>query len=170
MKFERLVDGNNTATVTDAQVGFSVTRSSSSRGEYKDEKYSPHYGKPLLFYPHYVSTGTTIPYVYKDSVGAFQTLAISDYFIPLNSVNTTTSQSKHFGQEVDEYRVYETGSQSNINNLFNLYYKNYITHLFDPRSRVTKLKANLTNAFLSKYSLADKIRVSGKTYSITNSI
>ena len=166
MKFERLVDGNNTANVTTVQAGFSVTRSSASKGEYKDEKYSPHYGKPLLFYPHYVSTGTTIPYVYKDGVGAFQTLAISDYFIPLNSVNITTSQSKHFGQEVDEYRVYETGSQSNINNLFNLYYKNYITHLFDPRSRVTKLKANLTNAFLSKYSLADKIRVSGKTYSI----
>jgi len=166
MKFERLVDGNNTATITDAQVGFSVTRSSASKGEYKDEKYSPHYGKSLLFYPYYINTGTTIPYLYKDNTGSVESIPITDYFIPLNSVDINTSQSNHFGEEVDEYRVYNTENQSNVNNLFNIYYKNYITHLFDQRSRITKLKANLTNAFLSKYSLADKIRVSGKTYSI----
>ena len=91
---------------------------------------------------------------------------ITSYFIPLNSISIDTSQSNHFGEEIDEYRVYESGEQSNVNNLFNLYYKNYITHLFDIKSRIITLNAILTNAFLSKSSLADKIRVSGKTYSI----
>lgn len=165
MKFERLYD-ENSDTLSGVQVGYSITRSNTSKGEYKDEKYNPHYGKPVLFYPYLVQNSTTIPYLYKTNVNTYTALPIDDYFIPLNSVDINVSQSKHFGEEVDEYRAFDAENQSNINNLFNLYYKNYITHLFDQRSRITKLKANLTNAFLSKYSLADKIRVSGKTYSI----
>ena len=165
MKFERLYD-ENSDTLSGVQVGYSITRSNTSKGEYKDEKYNPHYGKPVLFYPHLVQNSTTIPYLYKTNVNTYTALPIDDYFIPLNSVDINISQSKHFGEEVDEYRAFDAENQSNVNNLFNLYYKNYITHLFDQRSRITKLKANLTNAFLSKYSLADKIRVSGKTYSI----
>ena len=165
MKFERLYDENGD-TLSGVQVGYSITRSNTSKGEYKDEKYNPHYGKPVLFYPYLVETSTTIPFLYKTNVDTYTALPINDYFIPLNSVDINVSQSKHFGEEVDEYRAFDAENQSNVNNLFNLYYKNYITHLFDQRSRITKLKANLTNAFLSKYSLADKIRVSGKTYSI----
>lgn len=165
MKFERLYD-ENSDTLSGVQVGYSITRSNTSKGEYKDEKYNPHYGKPVLFYPYLVQNSTTIPYLYKTNVNTYNDLPIDDYFIPLNSVDINISQSKHFGEEVDEYRAFDAENQSNVNNLFNLYYKNYITHLFDQRSRITKLKANLTNAFLSKYSLADKIRVSGKTYSI----
>ena len=165
MKFERLYD-ENSDTLTGIQVGYSITRSNTSKGEYKDEKYNPHYGKPLLFYPYLVQNSTTIPYLYKTNVNTYEAEPIDDYFIPLNSVDINISQSNHFGEEIDEYRAFDSSNQSNVNNLFNIYYKNYITHLFDQRSRITKLKANLTNAFLSKYSLADKIRVSGKTYSI----
>jgi hypothetical protein len=165
MKFERLYD-ENSDTLSGVQVGYSIKRSNTSKGEYKDEKYNPHYGKPVLFYPYLVQNSTTIPYLYKTNVNIYGHEPIDDYFIPLNSVDINVSQSKHFGEEVDEYRAFDAENQSNVNNLFNLYYKNYITHLFDQRSRITKLKANLTNAFLSKYSLADKIRVSGKTYSI----
>jgi hypothetical protein len=165
MKFERLYD-ENSDTLSGVQVGYSIKRSNTSKGEYKDEKYNPHYGKPVLFYPYLVQNSTTIPYLYKTNVNIYGHEPIDDYFIPLNSVDINVSQSKHFGEEVDEYRAFDAENQSNVNNLFNIYYKNYITHLFDQRSRITKLKANLTNAFLSKYSLADKIRVSGKTYSI----
>ena len=173
MKFERLRNSQDDA-LTGIQVGYSIKRGSSdknigSAASFYEEKYNPHIGKPVLFYPHRITGGTTIPYTGRNTAGntVAQAVTLSNYFIPLNSVDITTSQSNHFGLEVDEYRVYETGETSNVNNLFNLYYKNYITHLFDIKSRVINLKANLTNAFLSKFSLADKIRVSGKTYSIS---
>ena len=177
MKFERLLDAAGAATKI--QVGYSIKRSNTERNasgslsSYQGEKYNPHYGKPVLFYPHLESSGPAIPYVYtnssnedavfgEDAGGVYPT----SYFIPLNSIDVNTSQSNHFGEEIDEYRVYETSEASNVNNLFNLYYKNYITHLFKPESRIINVKANLTNAFLSRYSLSDKIRISDKTYTI----
>jgi len=171
MKFERLLDTAGSASKM--QVGFSIKRSSSNRNtstadkSFEEEKYSPHFGKLLLFYAHLESSGQVVPYTFTNSnnVTAFYG-TISSYFIPLNSVDINTSQSNHFGEEIDEYKAYESGEISNVNNLYNLYYKNYITHLFDVKSRTTKVKANLTNAFISKYSLADKIRISDKTYSI----
>lgn len=165
MKFERLKN-ENTDTVTDIQVGYSITRSNNNAEDYKSEKYNPHYGKPLLFYPHRVSNGPAIPYLYKNPTGYTQlSSGTTSYFIPLNQASVTTATTNHFGEELNEYDAYNN-VESNQSNLFNLYYKNYITHLFDSRSRITKVKANLTNAFLSKFSLADKIRISGKTYTI----
>ena len=175
MKFERLKD-ENTDTVTNIQVGYSITRGSSSRdgsninesniNDNKEEKYNPHYGKPLLFYPHRVNNGEAIPYLYESGASVINVEpAPTSYFIPLNQASVTTATTNHFGEELNEYDAYNN-VESNQSNLFNLYYKNYITHLFDSRSRITKVKANLTNAFLSKFSLADKIRISGKTYTI----
>ena len=177
MKFERLLDA--AGTPTKIQVGYSIKRGNVERNEtgdvksYQGEKYNPHYGKPILFYPYLETSGPAIPYVYTDSgnkVAVFgedtDGVYPTSYFIPLNSIDIYTSQSNHFGKETDEYRVYETSEQSNVNNLFNLYYKNYITHLFKPESRIINVKANLTNAFLSRYSLSDKIRISDKTYTI----
>ena len=51
MKFERLKN-ENTDTVTGIQVGYSIKRSNANAEDYKSEKYNPHYGKPLLFYPY----------------------------------------------------------------------------------------------------------------------
>jgi hypothetical protein len=173
MKFERLKETGQAET--DIQVGYSIKKGSSDKNvgsttsSFHEQKYNPHIGKPVLFYPHLITSGTSIPYTARDTSGTTVSQSVTpltSYFIPLNSVNIYTSQSNHFGLETDEYRVYESGETSNVNNLFNLYYKNYITHLFDIKSRTVNLKANLTNAFLSKFSLADKIRVSGKTYSI----
>ena len=165
MKFERLKN-ENTDTVTGIQVGYSIKRSNANAEDYKSEKYNPHYGKPLLFYPYRIASGLSIPYLYRNPTGYTQLQGgASSYFIPLNQAHPTTATTNHFGEELNEYDAYDN-VQSNQSNLFNLYYKNYITHLFDSRSRITKVKANLTNAFLSKFSLADKIRISGKTYTI----
>ena len=165
MKFERLKN-ENTDTVTGIQVGYSIKRSNANAEDYKSEKYNPHYGKPLLFYPYRIASGASIPYLYRNPTGYTQLEGgASSYFIPLNQAHPTTATTNHFGEELNEYDAYDN-VQSNQSNLFNLYYKNYITHLFDSRSRITKVKANLTNAFLSKFSLADKIRISGKTYTI----
>ena len=171
MKFERLLDAAGSATKI--QVGYSIKRSSPNRNttasdkSFQAEKYNPHFGKPLLFYPHRETSGEAIPYTYTNSSNVTVYYGnITTYYIPLNSISIDTSQSNHFGEEIDEYRGAVDGTSSNVNNLFNLYYLNYIRHLFDVKSRIVKVKANLTNAFISKYSLADKIRISDKTYSI----
>jgi hypothetical protein len=158
MKFERLIDGYDDV-VTDIQVGFSVTKSNEDAAAGTQEKYNPYIGKPVLFYPILIS-GETIPYLYN-SRGAYTT--ISSYFIPSNAVDVEISQTNHFGLENNEYDI-EGGGYTE--NLFEQYYKNYITSIFDQRARLTKLKAVLTNAFISNFSLADTIVVSGEKYNI----
>jgi hypothetical protein len=160
MKYERLIDGNND-TAKDMQVGFSVTKSNEDANTGTQEQYNPYIGKPVLFYPILV-TGNQIPYLYNSRANVD---LITSYFIPSNAVDVEISQTNHFGIENNEYDI-EGGGYTE--NLFEQYYKNYITSIFDQRARLTKLKAVLTNAFISNYSLADTIVVSGEKYNINN--
>ena len=162
MKFERLKD-DNTGTFSDVQVGFSVTKSNEDAAAGTQEKYNPYIGKPVLFYPILLTSATEIPYVYNDR--AANTTTIS-YFIPSNAVDTQTSQTNHFGAEKNEYNANVDGSESYTDNLFSQYYKNYISSVFNQFNRLTKLKAILTNAFISNFSLADTVVVSGEKYNI----
>ena len=161
MKFERLKD-DNTGDFSDVQVGFSVTKSNEDSTAGTQEKYNPYIGKPVLFYPILI-TGDEIPYVYNDR--AANTTATS-YFIPSNAVDTQTSQTNHFGAEKNEYNANVDGSESYEDNLYSQYYRNYILSVFNKFNRLTKLKAVLTNAFISNFSLADTVVVSGEKYNI----
>ena len=161
MKFEKLKD-DETGDFTDIQVGFSVTKSSEDETSGTQEKYNPYIGKPVLFYPILV-TGEEIPYVYNDRAAHTTT---TSYFIPSNTVNTQISLTNHFGAEKNEYSADVDGSESYKDNLYSLYYKNYIRSVFNKSNRLTKLKANLTNSFISSFSLADTVVVSGEKYNI----
>ena len=162
MKFERLKD-DNTGTFSDVQVGFSVTKSNEDAAAGTQEKYNPYIGKPVLFYPILLTSATEIPYVYNDRAANTTT---TSYFIPSNAVSTQTSQTNHFGAEKNEYNANVDGSESYTDNLFSQYYKNYISSVFNQFNRLTKLKAILTNAFISNFSLADTVVVSGEKYNI----
>lgn len=164
MKFERLKD-DNTGTFSDVQVGFSVTKSNEDSTAGTQEKYNPYIGKPLLFYPIRLTSATEIPYVYNDRAAHTTTSA---YFIPSNAVDTVTSQTNHFGAEKNEYNANVTDSQSYTENLYSEYYQNYIRSVFNRFNRLTKLKAILTNAFITNFSLADTIVVSGEKYNINS--
>ena len=161
MKFERLKD-DNTGDFSDVQVGFSVTKSNEDDTSGTQEKYNPYIGKPVLFYPILI-TGDTIPYVYNNR--SANTTATS-YFIPSNAVDTQTSATNHFGAEKNEYNANVEGSESYTDNLFSQYYRNYISSVFSKFNRLTKLKAVLTNAFISNFSLADTVVLSGEKYNI----
>lgn len=162
MKFERLKN-DNTGTFSDVQVGFSVTKSNEDVTAGTQEKYNPYIGKPVLFYPILLTSATEIPYVYNDRAANTTT---TSYFIPSNAVDTQTSQTNHFGAEKNEYNANVDGSESYTDNLFSQYYKNYISSVFNQFNRLTKLKAILTNAFISNFSLADTVVVSGEKYNI----
>ena len=92
----------------------------------------------------------------------------SSYFIPSNAVDVEI----HHKQIILELKIANTMimlmGPKYRENLYSLYYKNYISSIFDPKARLTKLKAVLTNAFITNFSLADTIVVSGEKYNINS--
>ena len=143
-KFERLRDTD--LTPIEAQWGWSV-----------DIKQEPYLGKPLLFYAKKITSGTQIGVVKSSSVR----VGITDYYIPLNSVDTSDSQSINFKAEFSEYAgtVFE-------NTLFETYYSNYIGDTFDQKRRLSKFKAYLPLRILLNLSLADRLIIFDKIYKI----
>lgn len=152
MKYERLYNGN-TSTVTNVQVGLFVDGSS-----------NPYYGAPLLFYG-VQSSGTTIRFL--NDLGTSQT-DITTYFVPSNSraLSAATSTSNiHFNLEPNEY----TFNTDFTGTLFNNYYSNYISSVFNVRKRISNFSAELPMVFLSRFTLADVIYIGVNKY-IINSI
>lgn len=153
-KFERLADTGQSGTVyTDAQWGWSV-----------DTKKDAYLGKPLLFYPHKVTSGTAI------SVNRGGTKLSKDtYYIPANQVDPTKldSQSINFGAEFGEYYVGENLSNTfSAKSLYETYYKTYITESFDRSRRLSKFSAYLPLKTMLNLKLQDKIIIFNNLYKI----
>jgi hypothetical protein len=145
-KFERLKDVSGSYTTV--QWGWSV-----------DSKQEEYIGKPLLFYGHKVTDGTSIG-VQQLSGGS--ATSIDDYYIPSNQVDPTQeSQSINFGSQVSEYT--RTSVDASI---FNTYYKTYILDTFNLRRRISKFKAYLSMNIISQLKLQDKIQIFNSLYKI----
>lgn len=150
MLYERLTD-LDTDTLTTVQYGW-----------YVDDNQQPYYGKPLLFYPILQNT-TSISFL--DTTSSHSEVA--QYNIPSNSVALSSSTSKYninFNNEINEYALDNTFT----NTLFEAYHKDYISDVFDPTNRLTKLTAYLPLRILLNYTLADRFNISGTTYKINS--
>ena len=150
MKYERLFDYDNT-TLTDVQVGWFV-----------DDNDSSYFGKPMLFYPILIETGTLIRFLNDSTYDN-----ITDYYIPSNSVlidYTENPDNTHFNLELNEY----TFSEDYTGTLFEKYYKTYITDVFNSKLRISKYKAYFDLKFLLKYKLSDKVQILDRIYKINN--
>ena len=156
MKYERLIDAN-TSLATTAQWGWSV-----------DDNQEPHLGKPLLFYPIKISGGNTITFLNTPTNIA----AISNYIVPSNSVSlssATSSYNMNFNAEQNEWGSLENPADTGFtNSLFEAYYKNYITSVFNPSNRITKVSAYLPLKILLNYTLADRFIIGGNSYKINS--
>lgn len=164
MKFERLLDIDNPNPPTDILCGYCV-----------DNNQQSYIGMPLVFYMNRkaLPTGGKISFV--DAVGtisgennvATSHKEISSYYAPSNSNLRYTAlddrQSINFSPESDEWELATT-----TETLFNNYYKNYISNVFDKRNRLTKLTAYLPLRILHKYTLADRFVIAGKSYKINS--
>ena len=152
LKYERLVDEAN-GNKTTAQVGYFV-----------DDNQESYFGKPLIFYPIRQSTNTTtISFVLSETNHQPQTI----YNIPSNSVYLTRgegTQNINFYAELNEY----TGTNDFTDTLFEVFYKNYITSVFNTRNRITKVSAYLPLNILLNYSLADRFVIKGNSYKINS--
>lgn len=150
-KFERIkdvADSNN----TDIQWGYCV-----------DDNQESYIGSPFLFYAVKV-TSTQYPISFR-GLGAHSEL--TSYNVPSNSLAldpTTSKENINFKNELNEY----TASTDFTDTLFQKYYSNYITDIFNNKNRLTKVTAYLPLRILLNFTLADRFDINGQRYKINS--
>ena len=160
LQYERLRDAADNLTST--QYGFFVDK-------YKEEPNvenlgEPYIGKPLLFYPITQTNATPISFVFQKDVSV---QSLTTYNIPSNSVALSSVTSKaniNFHNETNEYSF----SNYFTDTLFNVYYSNYITSVFNSSNRISKISAYLPLRILLNYTLADRFVLNGHSYKINS--
>jgi len=156
LKYERLIDENPSGVgTTNVQWGWFV-----------DDNQESYIGKPLLFYPIRITSGNEIAFLNSPT----DQDPITTYNIPSNSValsSATSSYNMNFNQEQNEWGSLD-GDTGFTNSLFEAYYKNYITSVFNESNRITKVTAYLPLRILRNYTLADRFVINGKSYKINS--
>jgi hypothetical protein len=164
MLFERLQDKTSGALTT-VQVG-----------SFLDLQLSPNIGQPLLFYGIYQQNqdninflDSTRPETYGALCPTGTNTSLNDYWIPsacneLGTSSTPPTYNLNFGSEINTYTL--TDYAGNNNSLFQLYYQNYITRVFNKRTRIFKFSAILPLKVLLNLTLDDLIIVGTRAYTI----
>ena len=160
MKFERLIDTNQTANpsfpTTNIQWGFSV-----------DNNQDSYIGKSLVFYIARQTADISFVDIVDGNNEPDSHVKIENYFAPANSNLSlpvfTDRQSINFSPESDEWEL-----TPNKKSLFNSYHSNYISGIFNKTNRLTKMTAFLPLRVLLKYTLRDRFIVFGKSYKINS--
>ena len=154
-KYERIYDINGNV-LKDIQWGYSATDNfNSATGNYESSLC-----KPLLFYP-ILQTGISMSF--KPTTSTHQ--QITSYILPSNSrsLSSGTSTSNiNFKAELNEY----TATNNFTGTLFDLYYKDYIMHVFNPKNRLTILKAFLPLSVLLNFKLNDRMKINDRLFLI----
>ena len=155
MKFERIYDINGNIR-KDIQWGYSATDNYNSA----TGNYEAAIGKPLLFYPILVS-GVSMSF--RDTTTTHS--EITSYIAPSNSRTLDSATSKvniNFKAELNEWS--EDGTFTDT--LFETYYKDYIQQIFNPKNRLTKIKAILPLSILTNFKLNDRFQIVDKLFRI----
>ena len=149
MLFERLSDQDD-GSLTTINVGKSITR-----------EIEPYVGEPIIFYAAGHILGTeTFAYINMDG----DEFPFADYWLASNvnsQVSTGVTKTLNFGTEVDPYLLqgYSTG-------LYNTYWKDYITDLYDTSRRVFQYNARLPLGVMLALKVNDKLTIGERNYII----
>ena len=149
-------------------------------GCFLDEELNPSIGQPLLFYGVYrtgISTGINFAYCTRpDTYGALASnpalnFTLTAYWMPhhaneLGSASTAPTFNLNFGSEIDTYNL--TDYSGNNNSLFQKNYENYITRVFNKKTRLFNYKAILPLKILLQLSLDDKVIVGTRLFTINS--
>ena len=148
MLFERLDDLNN--GITTINVGKSITR-----------EIEPYIGSPLIFYVPAALRGTdTFSYIDMTDSENSKT----DFWL-VGNVNSdvagSVTKTLNFGTEVDPYLLqgFSTG-------LYNTYWKDYITDLYDRKRRVFQYSGQLPLGLMLALKINDKLTIGERNYII----
>ena len=152
MMFERLPDINDSTgnTLSDHQWGWAV-----------DIQQESTLTKPLIFCTKYLSSTIS----FRTDLSA--NTNVTSYNIPTNSeeiVTTTSDKTINFNEEFNEYDQ----TQDFSGTLFAEYYGNYISDIFDERSRLVKLTAYLPDKILIQIKLNDYIIYRNQNHKINS--
>lgn len=150
-KFEKILDADD-GSDTEIQWGYCV-----------DDNQEAYIGAPFLFYAVNLSSGNQISF--RSSLTTHD--VISSYNVPSNSLALSAATSKdniNFKNELNEY----TGNSDFTDTLFEKYYKNYITSIFNSKNRLTKVTAFLPLKVLLNFTLADRFDINGRRYKINS--
>ncbi len=166
MLFERLQDKtSNALTLLQA-------------GSFLDDDLNPSIGQPLLFYGIHRSSiyASFINFLYSKRPETYGDLCpngnnytLNNYWMPHNANELGTSTTAptynlNFGSEIDSYQLTDYGG--NNNSLFQTYYQNYITRVFNKKTRIFKFNAILPIKVLLNLTLDDLIIVGTRAYTI----
>ncbi len=147
-------------------------------GSFLDDDLNPSIGQPLLFYG-VARTGiyaSPINFLYSTRPETYGALCptgtkyiLNNYWMPHNSNELGTSTTAptynlNFGSEIDSYQLTDYGG--NNNSLFQTYYDNYITRVFNKKTRIFKFNAILPLKVLLNLTLDDLIVVGTRAYTI----
>ena len=166
MLFERLQDKTSSALTT-IQIG-----------TFLDDNLEPSIGQPLLFYGVYQQSADEVHFVYNTRPETYAALAhnssndqydLINYWMPssyneLGTSSTPPTYNLNFGSEINTYTLTDYGG--NNNSLFQTYYTNYITRVFNKRTRIFKYNAILPLKVLLNLTLDDLIVVGTRAYTI----
>jgi len=171
MLFSRLSDLTSNA-FTDLQTGC-----------FLDEELNPSIGQPLLFYGvQRTSITNTINFCYNTRPDTYGALAhnsapsgdifeLSNYYMPhhaneLGSVSTPPTYNLNFGSEIDTYNLTDYAGQNN--SLFLKNYQEYITRVYNKKTRLYRYSAILPLKILLQLTLDDKVIVGTKLFTINS--
>jgi len=149
MLFERLSDQNGGALTT-IGVGKSITR-----------EIEPYIGSPLIFYVPAALRGTDA-FSYIDMTDSENSK--TDFWL-VSNVNSddsaTVTKTLNFGTEVDPYLL-----QGFATGLYNTYWKDYITDLYDRKRRVFQYSGQLPLGLMLALKINDKLTIGERNYII----
>ena len=186
MKFERLIDKNQTGTspysdtitddypapyITDILWGYSADGDFESKTDVTPAtgNYSPVLTKPLVFYAVQeigLSSGTGIKWISDGTP-----VDITQYYRPSNTnededASTAPAFTINFDNETDEWNL--TSYDGTTNSLFKKFYANYVDSLFDPKKRMYKVKAYLTTEVFINMRLNDRLIINNRAFTINS--
>jgi len=150
MRYQKLDDYSN--GITNFLVGKSI-----------DKEGDPYIGAPVIFYSPATLNITSYPIGFVDETGQTTTATNQVYLCANinNRVAASVTQMLTYGLEVDPFH-----EQSFVQTLYNQFWEDYITDLYDASRRVYSLKARLPANVLTTLRLNDKLDIAGRRYII----
>ena len=153
--FEKLTD-LNTSTLTNVLPYKSITSEAS-----EDGTYNPYLGAPVFVYAEFSIDITANPISFVDDAGAENQVNTIWYTNTSSSQSVGTSKTLAFGARMDPYQL-----QSINASLYQEYWQDYITDLYDKSRRMVQVKAILPVGHLIKLQLNDSVIWGNDKYTI----
>jgi hypothetical protein len=129
-----------------------------------DKDLKPYTPKPLLIYENGLTSVSSFP-IYVTTTGSTP-VTINNYNRYSNEYSTVPTDlnylmSSNFGEYQSPW--YSTNAS---NGLYKRHYENYIANLYNPKTRIVKVKAVIPDMVLSTLKLNDRLIIRDKRYII----